>query len=62
METIEVAKAVGVSSGTLRLWERRGLIQRVRRDPRGWRTWSEGDVDACRRVMNQLHGDSCRRR
>lgn len=60
METMQVAKRLGVTAGTLRLWERRGLISPIPRDPRGWRIWSARNVDACRRLLLKLHGSQGR--
>ena len=56
METSEVAKKIGVTAGTLRVWERRRLIGPIKKDARGWRTWSEKDLAACLALLNKLHG------
>ncbi|MFC1678976.1 MerR family transcriptional regulator [Elusimicrobiota bacterium] len=56
MDTFEVGRQLGVASTTLRLWERRKLIGPIRRDARGWRVWSESDVEDCRRLLLRLHG------
>lgn len=56
METIEVARIVGVAPGTLRVWERRGLIKPVKKDARGWRCWDERAVAECRKLLAKLHG------
>ena len=58
METQEIGKRLGVTSGTLRLWERRGLIGPIKKDMRGWRVWSERDADECRKLMAKMHGNN----
>lgn len=45
----EVAKAVGVSTPTLRWWEREGLIKPARTDS-GRRVYAEADVDRAREI------------
>ena len=56
METLDVARKLGIASVTLRLWERRGLIGPIQKDSRGWRQWSERDVAECRKLLTKLHG------
>ena len=56
MNTRDVAQRLGLASVTLRLWERRKLVGPIRRDARGWRTWTERDVAACSALLAKLHG------
>ncbi|HDY64641.1 MAG TPA: hypothetical protein ENH84_00205 [Phycisphaerae bacterium] len=43
--TSQVARAVGASKNTLLRWIADGLIPDVQRDWRGWRVWSQRDID-----------------
>lgn len=56
METHLVGRSLGITSVTLRLWERRGLIGPIRKDARGWRVWTNKDVESCRKLLLKLHG------
>lgn len=47
----EVSQAVGLAPQTLRLWERERLI-RPRRTERGYRVYSESDVERLRRIRH----------
>ena len=51
MRTGEVAKLGSRHPATLRIYERLGVIPRARRDPSGWRTYSEEDVETIRRIL-----------
>lgn len=44
MNTEKVAKIIGVSKSTVLRWISTGLIKDVKRDNRGWRVWSEQDI------------------
>jgi transposase len=44
MNTEKVAKIIGVSKSTILRWISTGLIKDVKRDNRGWRVWSEQNV------------------
>ncbi|SDS53136.1 MerR family transcriptional regulator [Jiangella sp. DSM 45060] len=46
----EAAQLVGVSSGTLRLWEAQGLVQ-PQRGPGGRRRYSEADLERLRKIQ-----------
>jgi DNA-binding transcriptional MerR regulator len=48
----EVSRAVGVAPQTVRLWEREGLIEPGRTE-RGYRVYSEADVERLRRIKHQ---------
>ena len=48
----DVAKRVNRYPGTLRAYERRGVIPEAQRDPiTGWRVYSEEDVETIRRIL-----------
>jgi len=54
METFscsQAARALGVSRNTLLRWFREGRISGVSRDRRGWRSFSETDLDRIRREL-----------
>ena len=50
----EAAKLVGVSRQTLQRWFREGKAADVARDRRGWRVFSQGDIDRLRKVVDAL--------
>ena len=51
----EAAKLLGVTEKTISSWEKRGLIPRPERDPRGWRRYSPSQVEAMRVCQRRLH-------
>ena len=51
MRTGEVAKLVSRHPATIRIYEKQGVIPTARRDPAGWRTYSEADVEEIRRIL-----------
>lgn len=55
METREVAQAVGVSVPTIRRWLKEKRLSEPRRDAKGWRLWTDADIEACRRLVARLH-------
>jgi molybdopterin-binding protein len=52
----DVCELLGVSPKSLYLWEREGRIPAPRRDRRNWRTYSQKDVEAIRRVLGLESG------
>ena len=54
--TVEAAKQIGVSKNTLLRWINEGLIPDVERDWRGWRIWSEGDINRAKAFKGDYHG------
>jgi len=56
MTRTQVCQLLGVAPKSLYLWERDGKIPKPRRDHRGWRAYSDGDVKALRRFLG-LAGD-----
>ena len=50
----EVAARIGVSTKTLIRWEKTGKIKNPKRDFRGWRVYSEGELQSLEEMVNQL--------
>ena len=59
--TAEVAKRVGVCKSTLLRWIHEGLMPDVGRDWRGWRMWSEKDINKTKAFMEAYHSQPKRR-
>ena len=59
--TAEVAKRVGVCKRTLLRWVQEGLMPDVERDWRGWRVWSEKDINKTKAFMEAYHSQPKRR-
>jgi excisionase family DNA binding protein len=51
----EVAKKLGVSRQTLQRWFREGKAKDVSRDHRGWRVFTQSDID---RLMKEIRRDN----
>ena len=45
------ARELGISEAWLRRAEQRGRIPRARRDPNGWRVYTEEDIATLRRIL-----------
>ena len=56
MNTENVAKVIGVSKSTLLRWISTGLIDDVKRDERGWRYWTNEDVQRVIRFKETYWG------
>ncbi len=53
--TAEACRLAGTSRNTFLRWVREGLIPDVkRRDRRGWRLFSEADIDELKTEVNRL--------
>lgn len=59
--TDEVARRIGVCKSTLLRWIREDLISDVGRDWRGWRMWSEKDINKAKVFMEAYHSQPKRR-
>lgn len=59
--TAEAAKLINVSKSTVLRWIHEGLIADVDRDWRGWRTWSQGDINTVQAFKETYHGQPIRR-
>ena len=53
--TAEAADRIGVSKSTLLRWIVEGSIADVARDWRGWRVWSEQDVNRAKAFKRTYH-------
>ncbi len=56
MNTENVAKILGISKSTLLRWITCGLIYDVNRDHRGWRIWSNEDIQRVIRFKETYWG------
>ena len=48
----EVARDLGISTATLHLWEKRGIIK-PQRTPGGWRIFSEEEVSKLKKMLKR---------
>lgn len=55
MTITDVAKKVGVTPKTIIRWERRGKINKTRRDWRGWRVYEEKDLEELLQFRNYIY-------
>jgi predicted site-specific integrase-resolvase len=53
--TVEAAKQIGVCKNSLLRWINEGFIPDVERDWRGWRTWSQEDIDRAKTFREDYH-------
>ncbi len=53
--TVEVAKRLNICKSTLLRWIHEDLISDVGRDWRGWRMWSEKDINKAKTFMKAYH-------
>jgi len=51
----EAAERVGVTPKTLIRWEKSGKIRNPKRDWRGWRVYSEDEIQRLEKKINQLY-------
>ena len=61
LSTVEAAKRIGVSKSTLLRWLDEGLVEDVERDWRGWRVWSEKDINKTKAFMEAYHSKPIKR-
>ncbi len=59
--TVEVAKRLSISKSTLLRWIHEDLISDVGRDWRGWRMWSEKDINKAKTFKEAYHSKPIRR-
>jgi len=59
--TAKAAKRIGVSKNTLLRWLDGGLIEDVDRDWRGWRVWSDQDIERAKAFQQAYHSKPRRR-
>ena len=51
----EVAKELDRSTLTIKKWEGNRRIPRAKRDSRGWRYYTEDDVNEIKRILKEHH-------
>ena len=49
--TSEVCSELDVTKNTIFKWEKEGMIKKVEKDWRGWRLFSEDNVDEIRKII-----------
>lgn len=52
--TAEAAKKAGISKATLLRWLKEGKVPEVARDIRGWRVFTEEEVERIREYANKI--------
>jgi len=52
--TAEAAKQAGISKATLLRWLKEGKMPETARDVRGWRVFTEEEVDKIRKYANTI--------
>lgn len=45
MTITQIAKRLEISPGTIIKWEKRGLIRKAKRNPKGWRVYDQNDAE-----------------
>lgn len=50
----DAAKLIGVSAKTIARWEKSGKTQKAKRDWRGWRVYSEKDIETLKAFNETL--------
>ena len=56
-ETTEVCEKVGISRPTLFRWLKRGLLIKLHKDRRGWRLFTEEDLDKIQAEARRIEID-----
>jgi len=56
-ETTEVCEKVGISRPTLFRWLKRGLLIKLHKDRRGWRLFTEEDLDKLQTEAGRIDVD-----
>jgi DNA-binding transcriptional MerR regulator len=59
--TAEAARQISVCKNTLLRWVYEGLIPDVGRDWRGWRSWSQADINRAKAFKQAYHSKPIRR-
>lgn len=57
MDTAKAAHVLGVSKSTLLRWISTGLIKDVQRDQKGWRVWTNSDIQRVVRFLASYKGN-----
>ena len=56
MNTAKVAELLGISKSTLLRWIANGLIEDAKRNQKGWRVWSNEDIQKLKRFSRDYRG------
>ena len=56
MNTAKVAEILGISKSTLLRWISSGLIEDAQRNRKGWRVWSNEDIQRLKRFVLDYKG------
>jgi DNA-binding transcriptional MerR regulator len=51
----EVAKELGVTPKTITRWEKAGKVRRAKRDWRGWRVYSQEELDLMKSFIQSVY-------
>lgn len=51
----EMAEQLGVSTKTITRWEKAGKVRRAKRDWRGWRVYSPGDLEEMKSFVETVY-------
>lgn len=51
----EVAKELGVTPKTITRWEKAGKVARAKRDWRGWRVYSQEELDLMKSFVQSVY-------
>ena len=52
--TSETCEEIGISRATLSRWLKKGLLQKLHKDRRGWRIFTEDDLDKIRAETRRI--------
>lgn len=55
MTVTEVAGAIGVVPKTIIRWEKSGKVKKVRKDWRGWRVYTQADLEELKIFHDSIH-------
>jgi len=56
--TAEACRAAGISKNTFLRWAKEGKFSDIqRKDRRGWRLFTENDIDRLRKEVNRIHNN-----
>lgn len=51
----EIASELGVTTKTITRWEKAGKVKRAKRDWRGWRIYTGGDLHELKRLVEAVY-------
>lgn len=51
----EAAKQLGVTTKTITRWEKAGKVKQAKRDWRGWRVYSQEELDDMRSMLQTVY-------